>query len=120
MQMKLFRIYAFLLFAMALYLPYCLAQSPDRADAVNKRAHAQKHLTQAEAEVKDIVKDKDDPDIDYTTSWIGNSFGGDDPKPPTQTLYHVPINMNAIFVSPDGRVFTNTGWDEGGRSVSQF
>ena len=58
--------------------------------------------------------------FDYTTSWIGNSFGGNDPNPPNQTLYHVPLNMNSIYVRPDGRVFTNTGWDEGGRPISIF
>jgi hypothetical protein len=58
--------------------------------------------------------------FEYTTSWIGNTFGGNDPNPPNQTLYHVTLDMNSIYVTPDGKVFTNTGWDEGGRPVSVF
>lgn len=27
--------------------------------------------------------------FEYTTSWIGNTFGGNDPNPANQTLYHV-------------------------------
>ncbi len=66
------------------------------------------------------TKEDQDNDFDYTTSWIGNTLGGNDPNPPTQTLYHIPINFSSIYVRPDGRVFTNTGWDEGGRPVSIF
>lgn len=58
--------------------------------------------------------------LDYATSWIGNSYGGEDPNFPNQTLYHVPLDMDSIYVTPDGRVFTNTIWDEGGRAVSVF
>ena len=55
-----------------------------------------------------------------TTDWIGNTWGGNDPNFPNNTLFHVPLDMNNIYVTPDGRVFTNTGWDEGGRAVSVF
>ncbi len=55
-----------------------------------------------------------------TTDWIGNTWGGNNPNPPNNTLFHVPLDMNNIYVTPDGRVFTNTGWDEGGRAVSVF
>ena len=55
-----------------------------------------------------------------TTDWIGNTWGGNDPNPPNNALLHVPMDMNNIYVTPDGRVFTNTGWDEGGRAVSVF
>ncbi len=57
--------------------------------------------------------------LEYTTSWIGNSYGGENLSS-DQTLYHVPIDMDAIYVSPDGTVFSNNVWDEGGRSVAVF
>jgi hypothetical protein len=61
-----------------------------------------------------------DQSLDYTTSWIGNTFGGNDPNYPNNTLYHVPEDMDSIYVTPDGRVFSNVIWEEGGRAVSVF
>jgi hypothetical protein len=55
-----------------------------------------------------------------TTDWIGNTYGGNDPSFPNNTLFHVPMDMNNIYVTPDGRVYSNTDWDEGGRAVSVF
>ncbi|WP_416670493.1 hypothetical protein [Egbenema bharatensis] len=46
--------------------------------------------------------------LHYTTSWLGNSFGGADRK-------HVQSNIAAISVADDGTVYCNTIWDEGGR-----
>ena len=72
------------------------------------------------------VKAKTDSDprkdkaLQYTTSWIGNTFGGSDPNPPTDTLLHVPLDMDSIYVTPDGKVYTNAVWEEGGRPVSVF
>jgi len=57
--------------------------------------------------------------LDYTTSWIGNTYGGD-ATGPNMAMRHVELDMNGIYVTPDGRVFTNVGWDEGGRPVSVF
>lgn len=116
MQTRLLRFCSLLLAVLPLAAGSCLAQSVPQPDA----AHAGSPALARNAHASDKDKDKDDNDFDYTTSWIGNSFGGNDPNPPTQTLYHVPIDMNAIYVSRDGRVFTNTGWDEGGRPVSIF
>jgi len=55
-----------------------------------------------------------------TTDWIGNTYGGNDPSFPNNTLFHVPMDMNNIYVTPDGKVYSNTDWDEGGRAVSVF
>ncbi|WP_016879659.1 hypothetical protein [Chlorogloeopsis fritschii] len=48
----------------------------------------------------------------YTTSWIGNSFGGG--------KKWVQINVHDIYVTPDGTVYTNTPWDEAGREVGIY
>ena len=58
--------------------------------------------------------------LEYVTSWIGNSYSGENPNPPINSLLHVPLDMDSIYVTSDGRVFTNTIWDEGGRAVSVF
>lgn len=60
-----------------------------------------------------------DNGLEYTTSWIGNTFGGNSTGP-DMDMRHVVLDMNDIYVTSDGRVFTNTGWDEGGRPVSIF
>ena len=57
--------------------------------------------------------------LDYTTSWIGNSFGGGNDGP-NQLMKHVPLDIDAVYVTDDGKVYTNTGWDEGGRSLTTF
>ena len=46
------------------------------------------------------------PRIDYTVSWVGNSYSGKD-----AWVLH---DAEDIFVTPDGTVFTNTYWDEAG------
>jgi len=60
-----------------------------------------------------------DKALEYTTSWIGNTYGGNSTGS-NMTMRHVPLDMNAIYVTPEGKVFTNVGWDEGGRPVSVF
>ncbi|HLH02942.1 MAG TPA: hypothetical protein VKX25_09245 [Bryobacteraceae bacterium] len=57
--------------------------------------------------------------LDYTTSWVGNSFGGNNPTP-NAIRKHVPLDIDGIYVTPDGKVYTNTGWDEGGRAITTF
>ncbi|HMC47077.1 MAG TPA: hypothetical protein VKJ77_17280, partial [Caballeronia sp.] len=47
------------------------------------------------------------------TSWIGNTFGFGD-----GTL--AQINITAIAVMPDGRVYTDAPWDESGAEVSVY
>lgn len=58
--------------------------------------------------------------LDYTTNWIGNTFGGNDPSFPKDTLLHVPLDMDSIYVTPNGRVYSNVIWDERGRAISVF
>jgi hypothetical protein len=55
--------------------------------------------------------------LTYTTSWIVNTFSGNTTGPDTG-MRHVPVDMEDIYVTLDGRVFTNTVRDEGGRPVS--
>ena len=62
-----------------------------------------------------------DPDpntLDYTSSWIGNSLPGNGTTPHARQA--VPLDADSIYATPDGKVFTNTSWDEGGRVVSIF
>jgi len=56
--------------------------------------------------------------LDYTSSWLGNSLPGNGSSPDARRA--VPIDADSIYATPDGKVFTNTTWDEGGRVVSIF
>ena len=47
------------------------------------------------------------------TSWIGNTYGYGDGS-------WVQINITAIAVSPDGKVYTNAPWDESGAEISVY
>ncbi|WP_233830059.1 hypothetical protein [Paraburkholderia sp. ZP32-5] len=47
------------------------------------------------------------------TSWLGNSFGFGDGT-------WTQINITAIAVSPDGKVYTNAPWDESGAEASVY
>jgi hypothetical protein len=53
------------------------------------------------------------PQLNVTTSWIGNTFGNG------QGTW-VQINITAIAVTPDGKVFTNAPWDESGAEISEY
>ncbi len=55
-----------------------------------------------------------------TTDWVGNTYGGNDPVPFKNTLLHVPLDMDGIYVTPDGNVYTNITWEEGRRGLSVF
>ncbi len=48
----------------------------------------------------------------YKTSWIGNSFGGGDKW--------VQNYIEAMYVSADGTIYTNSTWDEGGREAGIY
>src|SRR5205823_4312469 len=56
--------------------------------------------------------------ISYTTSWVGNTFpgglGGDVGGKWVQN------NIYDIFVLPDGRVITNSVWDEAGADAAIY
>jgi len=51
------------------------------------------------------------PIPNYTTSWIGNSFGG-----PTWVQHW----CDDLYVAPDGTCYGATGWDEGGRETGIY
>ncbi len=53
------------------------------------------------------------PRLPATVTWIGNSYPGGDGK-------HVPQDIDALCVTPDGRVFSNTFWEEAGGNVTEF
>ena len=57
--------------------------------------------------------------LDYTTSWIGNTFSGGN-YGPNDIMKHVQLDIDSIYVTGNGEVYTNTGWDEGGRSLTTF
>ncbi|EEA00615.1 NHL repeat containing protein [Burkholderia sp. H160] len=51
--------------------------------------------------------------LNYTTSWIGNSFGFGDGKWMQQ-------DIQAISVGADGTVYTNSPWDESGSEIAAY
>ncbi len=51
--------------------------------------------------------------LNYTTSWIGNSFGYGDGK-------WIQQDIQAIFVAPNSTVYTNSGWDESGAEIAAY
>ncbi len=54
----------------------------------------------------------------YRTSWIGNSYGGLDPE--TGKGQWVQQDIAAICVTPDGTVYTNVPWEEGGGNCMMY
>jgi hypothetical protein len=50
--------------------------------------------------------------ITHKTSWIGNSFGGG--------KKWVQNQIEAMYVAPNGTVYTNSVWDEGGREAGIY
>jgi hypothetical protein len=57
--------------------------------------------------------------LDATTDWIGNSFSGRNVSE-YNSLFHVPLDMDGIYVTPDGNIYTNTTYEEGGRPAMAF
>jgi hypothetical protein len=53
------------------------------------------------------------PQLPVKTSWIGNTYGGGDGT-------WTQIDITAIAVTPDGKVFTNAPWDESGGEISAY
>jgi hypothetical protein len=54
----------------------------------------------------------------YTTSWVGNSFGGD--GGPNGFGYWVQNGVDEIEVTPDGTVIAGVEWDEAGRCAGLY
>ena len=91
------------------------------AIAVPIRLIAQRNDNRADhTKVARPASTSSDPNtLDYTTSWIGNSLPGNGGGS-VHALQHVVLDVDGIYVTPDGKVYTNTTWDEGGRPVSVF
>jgi hypothetical protein len=53
------------------------------------------------------------PSLSYRTSWVGNTWGYADKR-------WMQIDVQAIAVAPNGDVFTNAPWDEGGGELGQY
>ncbi|MEA3082969.1 MAG: hypothetical protein QOC89_666 [Paraburkholderia sp.] len=53
------------------------------------------------------------PSLAYRTSWIGNTWGYADHR-------WMQIDVQALAVTPEGDVFTNAPWDEGGGEIGQY
>ena len=54
----------------------------------------------------------------YRTSWIGNSYGGLNPE--TGKGQWVQQDIAALCVTPDGTVYTNVPWEEGGGNCMMY
>ena len=54
----------------------------------------------------------DSPALPVVTSWLGNTYPGAD--------RWVPQDIDALCVGPDGRLFSNVHWDEGGGNCTEF
>ena len=52
------------------------------------------------------------PKLDAQVSWIANSYPGNPAW--------VPQNVEGLFVTPEGDLYTNVGWEEGGGQVTVF
>lgn len=59
------------------------------------------------------------PLLRYTTTWIGNSFGGTK-APGLRSFKHVQLDVKALYVSLDGTCYTATNWDEDGSEVGIY
>ncbi|MGC8640983.1 MAG: hypothetical protein ACP5XB_14045 [Isosphaeraceae bacterium] len=53
-----------------------------------------------------------EPLKNVTVSWLGNSFPGGEKR--------VQQDIHALAVAPDGTVYTNVEWEEGGRNVGAY
>lgn len=61
----------------------------------------------------------DMPLLHYTTTWIGNSFGGTK-SPGLRNRKHVQLDVRALYVTTDGTCYTATGWDEDGSEIGIY
>ena len=53
-----------------------------------------------------------EPALTYTVSWLGNTFA--------EPNKWVQMDAAAMFVTPDGTVYLNVFWEEGGRNVGIY
>jgi hypothetical protein len=60
-----------------------------------------------------LAADNSPAELDYSVSWIGNTFSGGDAG-------WVPQDVQDIFVTPDGTVYTTVGWEEHRGNIAAF
>ncbi|MCL4205220.1 MAG: hypothetical protein KJ000_22280 [Pirellulaceae bacterium] len=60
-----------------------------------------------------LAADEVPAELDYSVSWIGNTFSGGDAG-------WVPQDVQDIFVTPDGTVYTTVGWEEHRGNIAAF
>jgi hypothetical protein len=51
--------------------------------------------------------------LNYETSWVGNTYGFGDGR-------WMQLDIEGMYVQPDGLVLTNTPWDESGAEVASY
>jgi len=61
----------------------------------------------------------DVPLLHYTTTWIGNSFGGTKAAG-LRNRKHVQLDVRAMYVTTDGTCYSATGWDEDGSEIGIY
>jgi hypothetical protein len=66
----------------------------------------------------EVVSPNGSKQLDYRTSWIGNTYGGLDPQ--TGKGQWVQQDIAAMCVTPDGTVYTNVPWEEGGGNCMMY
>lgn len=59
-------------------------------------------------------------ELPHSTSWIGNSFGAKWEGDHGATIKHVQQRVEGAFTTPDGTVFANSFWDEGGSDCGVY
>jgi len=61
----------------------------------------------------------DMPLLHYTTTWIGNTFGGTK-APGLRNRKHVQLDVRAMYVTSNGTCYTATNWDEDGSEIGIY
>src|SRR5690606_22469672 len=56
---------------------------------------------------------------DYTSTWIGNTFGGAGSHFAPRAN-HVQMKIDSMAVASDGTVYTNTNWDESHKLLGTY
>jgi hypothetical protein len=59
-----------------------------------------------------VQNNTDKPTLTYKTSWIGNTIGNGNLR--------IQNNIEAMYVAPDGTVYTNSHWDEAGTEAGIY
>jgi len=66
----------------------------------------------------ELVAPNNSQRLEYRTSWLGNTYGGLNPE--TGKGQWVQQDIAALCVTPDGTVYTNVPWEEGGGNCMMY